>query len=344
MIRLRVGDLIKNNFSEFDLARLHGLGSEHFKVSEAARARNAAEQEQIRREARAIADRMRENTFEVNDQFYIVESIAMAGNRPPQPTAGGPLLFTIPAGGDVPSGRSAPRGGTPAEQRARRANPQIPAGTKVIVSSANHETKVYGLRLSPALPKPSGGRITDVEVNFLHSGRSTIRLDHNFINATATERVRRDGAAVDNSAEDAQTAEDVSAFFSPEGADGNAVFKAFQSTKGEGLAGVITRIGFNWQNTVWETEGLNNRAPKFFKVSVDFKPVNDLNPGLDSNGNMIAPPYNIGDIMRNLKISRAATSNADRDAAHATTQAQASTGQVDQQADRDEQGNTRGDS
>jgi len=86
-------------------------------------------------------------------------------------------------------------------------------------------------------------------------------------------------------------------FFDPEK---NAIVRAFESTKGRGLAGVITSLSYDYADAPWETRKLGSRAPMWVKVSVSFTPIHDLPPGLDHDGFNRAPLYNVGDIMNNL--------------------------------------------
>ena len=79
----------------------------------------------------------------------------------------------------------------------------------------------------------------------------------------------------------------------------NSITRAFESTQGRGLAGVIKNLKFTWldDNTTWEIDW-GSRAPMMCKVSITFAPIHDLPPGLDSNGFNRAPIYNVGRIMR----------------------------------------------
>jgi len=118
-----------------------------------------------------------------------------------------------------------------------------------------------------------------------------------------------DGTATDQQITDFNNNESVRNFFATtdrdaEAVDANPIFKAFDSTRGQGLAGVIKSLAFNWDGAIWETEGLNNRAPKWCTIDITFAPVYDINPGLDANGNMIGAPYNIGTILDQIKITR----------------------------------------
>ena len=77
--------------------------------------------------------------------------------------------------------------------------------------------------------------------------------------------------------------------------DENPILKSFNSTKGKGLAGVITSLSFDWGlngDFLWETETPGKKAPLGCKVSISFSPIHDITPGLDSDG-MLRSVYNI---------------------------------------------------
>lgn len=79
-------------------------------------------------------------------------------------------------------------------------------------------------------------------------------------------------------------------FFS---ADSNPVVKAFESTAGKGLAGVIKSINFNWFEPTWEIDN-GAKAPQWCKISLSFSPIHDLPPGIDDDGFNRAPIYPVG--------------------------------------------------
>lgn len=85
-------------------------------------------------------------------------------------------------------------------------------------------------------------------------------------------------------------------FFDPEG---NAVVRAFETTKGKGLAGMLTSLKFTWldQNNTWEvTQG--SRAPIFCRVSISMNVIHDLPLGLGNDGFMMSPAYPVGNVNR----------------------------------------------
>ena len=77
-------------------------------------------------------------------------------------------------------------------------------------------------------------------------------------------------------------------------ADNNPVTKAFESTAGRGLAGFITSMDFQWLDQItWETSA-GSKAPKACAITISFSPVHDIGPGLAADGMNRAPIYNVG--------------------------------------------------
>jgi len=81
----------------------------------------------------------------------------------------------------------------------------------------------------------------------------------------------------------------------------NPFSRAFETTKGRGIAGVIKGVNFNWleNNIPWETD-YNARAPIGVDISFQFDVIHDIPPGLDHSGYNRAPLYNVGEIMKNV--------------------------------------------
>lgn len=75
----------------------------------------------------------------------------------------------------------------------------------------------------------------------------------------------------------------------------NAISRSFKSSGGKGLAGFIESMNFDWFDRVtWATdEGSGRKAPKMCKVTISFSPIHDITPGLDHMGSNRAPLYRI---------------------------------------------------
>jgi len=76
--------------------------------------------------------------------------------------------------------------------------------------------------------------------------------------------------------------------------DNNALVKSFQSTEGKGLAGTIDTINFNWYDQVLWDVSPGKRAPQMCKVTISFSPIHDIPPGLSHNGFNRGPVYPVG--------------------------------------------------
>lgn len=74
----------------------------------------------------------------------------------------------------------------------------------------------------------------------------------------------------------------------------NSVVKSFRDTGGKGLAGVIEGLSFDWHdNVLWEIT-TDRKAPQMCKVTISFAPIHDISPGIDSYGYNRAPLYPVG--------------------------------------------------
>ena len=81
----------------------------------------------------------------------------------------------------------------------------------------------------------------------------------------------------------------------------NAIARSFDQTSGKGLPGYISRMSFNWINndTTWETSK-GSKAPKIARIQCQFQPVHDIAPGLDHKGYNRAPVYQVGDVVNEI--------------------------------------------
>ena len=77
----------------------------------------------------------------------------------------------------------------------------------------------------------------------------------------------------------------------------NSIVRSFESTRGRGLAGAITDMQFKWNDNMWATEEVGSKGPQSCHVTITFKPIHDITPGLDSEGFNRAPVYNVGKVM-----------------------------------------------
>jgi hypothetical protein len=74
----------------------------------------------------------------------------------------------------------------------------------------------------------------------------------------------------------------------------NPITNAYESGMSRGIAGFITQLDVNYSDSNWETSRIGSKAPMLAKITLNFAPVHDIPPGIDYNGMMRAPIYNVG--------------------------------------------------
>lgn len=333
LIRFRIGDLWKANYSKFAVARLFGLSSDvnQFKIGSMQNVPSTINEPQIQARAVEIENRrVRDGVYELGDIIRVDRRGISSGN-------GGTKLYKI-----TDSAAAAPTGG----QRASRNNPNVfgvlnsggiggspsvsfdysttewlnPAeNTELTVqnivngSRENGNSNVYlivtvsapaGARLRRMINGSNGGRREDTSQ--APSGESFVVPMHlatnpgDLIRRAAVRAVLNTapGPANPNENQNQQNnATIVQNFFADEGSNANPIMKAFKSTEGRGMAGFIKTMTFDYAQSTWETEKFGGRAPKFLKIQIEFLPIWDVYPGLDYKGAMTAPVWNVGKIM-----------------------------------------------
>ena len=90
----------------------------------------------------------------------------------------------------------------------------------------------------------------------------------------------------------------IETFMSP---SGNPIIRSFDRAAGRGLAGVITTLNLNYDQTIWGVStdsptgrSTGRRAPKYVTVTMNFQPMHDLPLGLNHEGEMLAPSHPVG--------------------------------------------------
>lgn len=300
LIRLRLGDLYKTNYSQFGLARLFGVASgggasnsnsfnlENFDQNTTA-VTNARE-EQRRRTAAAEAILTRQSNVELSlkQRFQIGDRIRIsAGNYTYRDTPPAGSIASTPTTG--PNVGNRVRG-----SRARASNDREPinaAEVRVVGYYGGTEERPDCLlvELVTASSAPSTGGASNNRQYMVESGPRIIP-DISLINPPL-------GAQPNEPQNQTTTANVLSTqeFMS----DKNPIFKAYKSTRGKGIPGFITSfsLGIDTKH-LWLIEKFNARAPQIVTISLQFNPLYDIQPGLDHNGFMTAPLWNVGDVMK----------------------------------------------
>lgn len=264
VIRLRVGDLIKSNYSDIDLARLFGIGTDKFGIGSTQTTTPTINS--TKSITQVITDNHIAYKFSVDDTTYLDGSALNSVNVNKSVIIGVPYL----------------------------PDTKIKAKIKKISGPFVYDIQVI---------EPSNFANEKITINFGGLGPGLSEPDINCIISKVGNPIETPTDAESSNSFGAN--EQIRQFFDPTGDDGNPIVKSFDSVRGEGLAGVLTSMNFDWSEARWDTSvGFNSKAPIMGKVDLSFEVIHDINPGLDSSGMMIGAPYNIGQLMKHLKVNR----------------------------------------
>ncbi len=284
MIRLRVGDFIRSNGSKFNLMKLFGLqeasGEEpKFSFGKSPGTTESAANEKVAEHRNnlvgAIDVLSEQETFSKGKVAILKRSTA----HPYVTVKSGATGFLKP--------------------------PKIPTYTwtrsDAVVTITKAESRPGGPKVDDSLgeefviKKPYQYRVKFKE----SKDPANPHKDNDFemiVLASDLKLITTEAAPIKNELENITDA-DAAKFFDPKQ---NSIVKAYESTRGRGLAGFITSLDFDYADATYETGKLTKRAPKMIKVSIAFSPIHDIAPGMDAQGGMRAPLYPVGDISAHL--------------------------------------------
>ena len=279
MIRLRVGDLIRSNYSRFNLARLFGFG--------AGSEKNAPNNSKVQRQLAGVWQPgdlalLRANSDPVSSAFNTgyapAEGIMDILNiAPPIPgfdlnETKLPLRLTSPVLVQVDKTEKG----------------------KIFIKPVND----IGQPTSPGFALGFGadkGKYIAYSDDLIIIDDIAGATEFVFGNTDPTALASLEKALLERINKDRSPATILSPAVNP-------IVKSFEESGGKGLAGFITSINFDWlgDGNPWETERYGSRAPKMCEITISFAPVHDIAPGIDANGFNRAPLYNVGDAMNGV--------------------------------------------
>ena len=263
LIRLRLGNVVRSNFSNVALARLFGLGADDFLDGNPASSNAAA----IERGLTALRKQIASSGWQAGQLATLLPLGIKFTN-----SLGGVTPPTVAGIADTNKLRNFNR----IRERSSLVTIKGPATTRV--EFAGVEQRVY-------------------QVTFKEPGLEgiTVTVPESALAITVDEVTRTLGT-VQPATSPTSVSDPQREFFNP---DGNAIVRSFRNTKGKGLPGFITALGFDWHEAdgSWDVERFAARAPQFVKVNVSFTVIHDIPPGLDSDGFNRAPTHTIGDVM-----------------------------------------------
>lgn len=264
IIRLRIGDVIRSNYSRFGLARLFGYGEQGLKFSKTTvNYKKGVDPTMLSSTLASVIDQpgtgytfyVSQGSFPsfvpmspVQQQAQVLDTAVLASRRSfvatvVQPLGGEAAACSIAVNSDEPG----------------LVNPG--------------DRRIYG---SGTGPQAYAGGTYVIPLAALEPTPSTLRK--------LEQQIAPQGGGPSGTPE-------VVSFLSP---DSNALVKSFNSVGGKGLAGKIDSLSFNMMDrTMWETD-VTRRAPMMVHVSVGFTVIHDIAPGLDRLGMNRASVYRVG--------------------------------------------------
>lgn len=277
LVRLRVGDVIKSNYSRTNLSRLHGFGSRQV----------------IENDVLSESDTKKVNNISASDVDGLVKYIQTSSNemRILLPGMYRDNAFSdegVFAFSDFEMGYYNIKSPVAVEKIEDASSIGKSAVVKVKVVESNH---------------PAFGKVLSVDK------RSIINKKSKF-NSTpkdsplplppipGIDAVAKGIKDSINKFELQNKTNDIMSPTSPtdSGRSNNPITKSYESGMSRGLAGFITNLDVSYNEFVWETSRVGSKAPMMVTITMAFAPIHDIPPGLDHNGMLRAPVYNVGRI------------------------------------------------
>lgn len=305
LVRLRLGDIFRSNYSRFALARLFGADGNKMKIN--GQELNFKDSESVIKEMQEkVKDAMRNpnsggHSWSVmNGELPIANSTGITIKLPKLPIPSG---FGIGgAGGSIGASNSPPNVSPvfrpmSSDLKFFKFAVRGEDGNSVHVQPSiltEHEISEQFSVSSPQA-KDIVSALTqrydnDDNKSERMVGALYVCAKSNLIPSfKMLKEIRNQVASSGGVSEEALS--ELNSFMNP---DSNALVRSFQETRGKGLAGTIDSLSFDfYDNVTWETLP-GKRAPQFMKVSISFTPIHDIAPGLDHQGFNRAPVYPVG--------------------------------------------------
>lgn len=317
LIRLRLGDLFKSNYSRFNLARLFGLGQDDavFDLTTGVPELKKASDLASELASKAIID-ARAKIVSATRIGQIPNPDAAQGESqlmapPPPASVDEAKEIGVMGPGSIVNVDPSNKGYwlTVAED-GKKAKVRFTLTTACTVEDI---TVLGGAPIAiPGMPAPEGSPYWHVK--FISGSRIQKKEDPDEVGffvpwqmLSPHETSIREFIENEEGVIASQQADEAAAKAFREGGPDkffghtvNAVVRSFESAGGRGLAGHITSLSLGYDAAPWETRRLGSKAPMWVKVTMGFAPIHDIPPGMDADGFNRGAIYNVGKVMNAL--------------------------------------------
>lgn len=309
VIRMRIGDLIRSNYSKFGLQRLFGIGTDKSNI--------------LKTDPEADVVLEGQKAAVLKERERMLRNPAVTGNNQDGYQAGETAILLPKRTGYPQAVDANPLKGAARAKALFAQEPNkrlvITASQRVTIFSANSAAFVPGSGVGTADIKDYGEhKVAYYKVQLLPENGATpdelsgdffvthddLVPDSNAILASAgvieASTITPGGLTTDQFVDEGFVNSITDDPFDPAN---NVIVRSFESTKGKGLGGVITGLNFSELSSptnVWETSEFGSRAPKMVKCNITFAVIHDIAPGLDSSGFMRAVQYPVGRVAHTI--------------------------------------------
>ena len=299
LIRMRIGNLFRSNYSEVNLGRMFGMGRGEDTFTFDSSAYTQGRAADVAEEALAISRRMC-NSFPLDsDMMKLAAGVAMPFGVDAGLNVGDEVIIGREGADERYSQYATGFSLFPRSRKKVVVKDGETLRCKVVKTVHTRKAWLYLLEPLPeseedatncGLKKKHGVLFSRLRLYTGLTGLSRY-LCRPYIQATAAANVAGPSIPGIEPPVEMPDITMAQAFLSD-----NAVVRSFQSAAGRGIAGHITSLTMDWNQATWDT-GPNRKAPMACKITMNFAPAHDLPLGLDSDGAMIAPVYPVGDSM-----------------------------------------------
>jgi hypothetical protein len=292
VIRLRLGDMFKSNYSKMAVARLFGATTyEEYNVNGSTARRNQTV-------SRPTPTSRLERVLNLRPQDNLLPT-SNSGEDLLTPNQSKIVFRANNIANLLRNYSSYNRHGYNEDSRVEadyleRTNQGIKVRLKNIsIINRNGDPQIQNLRrLTPGTDIIS---YADINQNHKVDREGTLNYLIIDLRAAADAQAAQNSSASSNTATNSRNNTiDASQFYDD---NNNPILKSFKSTAGKGLAGVITsfKVDYAEAKARWGTERTDKlRAPMFVTVQIQMAVIHDIPLGLDSNGIMNAPIWPVG--------------------------------------------------
>lgn len=297
VIRIRLGDLFRSNYSRFALARLFGFGgAETLKIDgNDIDPFSGVDDAAISKAQVKLAQPSPNMEYTVSsDKFPQAEGGLGISISPP-----------IPLGGGSDEPKQSPSFWLDLNDASyiiavvvKYDEHTKTASVKPKIMSTDEMTKEFGL------DSRSAGKIYSALKEKYDNSKDPSRRIVGAVYSVPMAYLKPTSTTIQKAfAENLQTNDNIDKVAEFLTSDKNAIVRSFESVRGKGLAGVIESANFDWYDKVtWETLP-GSTAPKMCKITISFSPIHDISPGIDHLGYNRSPIYPVGAAMKHGRDS-----------------------------------------